>query len=359
MGLFGLGGSSSGASAPTYDEQKAFESQSKAAQAQQYGMKSAFGNVNWTGSFDDGTRQMEIELSPFEQAKLDAAQGMLGSLSSMYGDDTAKRAEEAVYNQFAQKNDALFKQQKNDLHDQLINQGLAVGSEAYNKAMQNMDASQNDARLAAQNQSVLTGSQTKSNELNNALTLFGTMQNINNPISSYMPGIGTSGFADNYTKGFDASMDTWKTQAQIDAQNKASNNSMLGGLLNGAMQVGFGALTGGAGPAALSALGAAGGGSGGLGLSNLMNPTAALSSLSDERAKENIEPVGRLNNGLTVYKFNFIGQEETHIGLIAQEVLEVMPEAVYENEDGLLEVDYDLATQKIEENEGSSQERGI
>ena len=67
-------------------------------------------------------------------------------------------------------------------------------------------------------------------------------------------------------------------------------------------------------------------------------------AMSDKRLKENIRPVGKLDNGLTVYAFNYKGQDVTQIGLIAQEVAEVIPEAVKEGEDGFLRVNYDLAT---------------
>ena len=70
---------------------------------------------------------------------------------------------------------------------------------------------------------------------------------------------------------------------------------------------------------------------------------AAMAMLSDARVKENIYPVGRLDNGLTVYLFNYIGEDIPQIGLIAQEVAEYRPEAVLQDEYGLLHVNYALA----------------
>ena len=67
-------------------------------------------------------------------------------------------------------------------------------------------------------------------------------------------------------------------------------------------------------------------------------------AMSDKRLKENIKAVGKLDNGLTVYLFNFKGQDVPQIGLIAQEVQKVIPEAVKEGKDGYLRVDYKLAT---------------
>ena len=65
---------------------------------------------------------------------------------------------------------------------------------------------------------------------------------------------------------------------------------------------------------------------------------------SDARIKENLRPVGQLFNGLTVYAFNFPGEAVTRIGLVAQEVQQQIPQAVSQTEEGLLMVDYDLAS---------------
>lgn len=71
-------------------------------------------------------------------------------------------------------------------------------------------------------------------------------------------------------------------------------------------------------------------------------------SLSDERAKENIEEVGKLADGQKVYAYNYKGDpdERTHIGLMAQEVEKVKPEAVGEFANGLKGVDYGMATER-------------
>ena len=66
--------------------------------------------------------------------------------------------------------------------------------------------------------------------------------------------------------------------------------------------------------------------------------------LSDERAKEDIQQVGLLNNGLPVYSYRYKGSPQTEIGLLAQEVAQVRPEAVGHMGGGLLGVDYEAAT---------------
>ena len=62
-------------------------------------------------------------------------------------------------------------------------------------------------------------------------------------------------------------------------------------------------------------------------------------TVSDERMKEDIEHVGELHNGLNVYTFRYKGEERVNIGLMAQEVEEIFPEAVHEI-NGIKHVNY-------------------
>lgn len=71
---------------------------------------------------------------------------------------------------------------------------------------------------------------------------------------------------------------------------------------------------------------------------------ASIGSMSDKRVKENIEAVGKLNDGQTIYRYNFKGDPKTQIGLLAQEVEEQKPESVTQVE-GLKMVDYKGATE--------------
>lgn len=75
-----------------------------------------------------------------------------------------------------------------------------------------------------------------------------------------------------------------------------------------------------------------------------------LLALSDRRLKENVEPIGLLFNGTNVYRYNFRGSPKTEIGVMAQEVERVMPDAVvdvglWRGGPSVKMVDYDRATQ--------------
>jgi hypothetical protein len=89
----------------------------------------------------------------------------------------------------------------------------------------------------------------------------------------------------------------------------------------------------------LSGIAGLGGTSSGTGTSTTTQPVnpwttgagaalGALALFSDERLKEDIEPIGILHNGLNVYRYRFKGSPRTEIGLMAQEVEKGNPGAV-------------------------------
>jgi len=50
--------------------------------------------------------------------------------------------------------------------------------------------------------------------------------------------------------------------------------------------------------------------------------------------------LGRLDNGLGFYRFSYDGEDKVYVGVIAQEVQAVMPDAVSRGRDGYLRVYY-------------------
>lgn len=63
---------------------------------------------------------------------------------------------------------------------------------------------------------------------------------------------------------------------------------------------------------------------------------------SDIRLKENIALLDRLENGLGIYRFSYIGRDQVYVGVMAQEVEAVMPEAVFRDANGYRRVRYDM-----------------
>ena len=79
-------------------------------------------------------------------------------------------------------------------------------------------------------------------------------------------------------------------------------------------------------------------------MSQILGLGTAFLNMSDERTKENVEPIGKSFDGQNIYKFNYKGDPKTNIGLMAQEVEKHNPSAVHRTEGGLRMVDYDAAT---------------
>ena len=62
---------------------------------------------------------------------------------------------------------------------------------------------------------------------------------------------------------------------------------------------------------------------------------------SDLALKHDVVLLGHLDNGLGFYRFAYLGSDKTYVGVIAQEVQAVMPEAVTRGGDGYLRVYYE------------------
>lgn len=69
-----------------------------------------------------------------------------------------------------------------------------------------------------------------------------------------------------------------------------------------------------------------------------------LGKMSDRRLKTDIRLIGRTFDGQNIYAYRFLGEPQTEIGLMAQEVRERVPEAVLEYAGtGVLMVNYEAA----------------
>jgi hypothetical protein len=61
-------------------------------------------------------------------------------------------------------------------------------------------------------------------------------------------------------------------------------------------------------------------------------------AFSDKRLKSNIVQLGTHPIGIGIYEYDIFGNRQ--IGVMAQELLEVMPDAVHQHPSGYLMVDY-------------------
>lgn len=93
-------------------------------------------------------------------------------------------------------------------------------------------------------------------------------------------------------------------------------------------------------------------------LANIAMGTGALSGsttttqqpmpfFSDRRVKHDVKEIGKTHDGMPIYSFKYNGDEQTNIGLMAQDVEKRRPDAVYDM-GGVKGVDYKQATESAE-----------
>jgi len=63
-------------------------------------------------------------------------------------------------------------------------------------------------------------------------------------------------------------------------------------------------------------------------------------TFSDIRLKRDIVEMTRLDNGIGLYRYRYIWSDQLYVGVMAQEVAEIVPDAVARDADGYLRVDY-------------------
>ena len=194
---------------------------------------------------------------------------------------------------------------------QMANQGIPLGSEAYANAKRMFDERQNDKLTSAIIQGTETGMRARTqgfnelgymrNEPINTLSAIRSGSQVTNPNFVTTPaGADYLGAAQS---GYNAQL------ANANAQNAAKS-----GFTSGLMSLG-------------GTLGAA-------------------AIMSDIRTKENIKAIGYLPNGLPVYEFEYKPEfkaeagEGKFVGVMAQEVELVQPEAVITRPDGYKMVNY-------------------
>jgi hypothetical protein len=211
-----------------------------------------------------------------------------------------------------------LQQGREQLQQQLANKGIDIGSTAYDRAMQAQAQRENDLLLGATTQGFGVGQQARQTALQEQAYLRNEPLNT---LSAVRTGSQVTGpqFVNSAQQATAAGPDLlgaaqMTNNAQMGAYNaqQAGQNSMTQGLM-----------------------GLAG---------------AGMMAFSDVRLKQNIQPVGVLANGLTLYSYEYIDEVKLHplagegmqVGVMAQEVEQVFPYAVKTLDDGYKVVDYGL-----------------
>lgn len=261
-----------------------------------------------------------------------------------------QRTEEALFSRLNPK----LQQDRAALETQLSNQGIKLGSAAFDRAMGNFGQQSNDARMAA----ILASGQEQSRLADLARQSAGFTNNARQ-----------QGFAENLQAanfGNSAMMDQYNAALSGRAQNMQEAFALDNQPINKAMALASGTqvanpqfqafnsaripTTDNAGiiqaydQAQMQRWQAEEQGRqnmfGGLmGMGGKIGAAALPLMFSDERLKENIEKVGKLD-GHSLYRYNYKGNDKEHIGVMAQEVEKKRPDAVHKTAGGVRMVDY-------------------
>ena len=287
-----------------------------------------YGNPMWTATQTLSPAQQEI-LDYQNQASIGlgklAGKG-LGYVENMLATpfDTSKlpstgfNPSQTYQEAYMQRLAPQLQQGRERLEQQLANQGIQIGSEAYDRAMMQQAQRENDLLAAATTQGFGVGQQARQSALQEQAYLR------NEPLNT---------------------LSAVRTGAQVTGPqfvNSAQQATTAGPDLLGAAQMGYNAQMG--------AYNAQQAGQNNL-MSGLMGLGAAgIMKYSDPRTKENIKAVGVMANGLTLYSFEYKDEFKdreyaghgVHVGVMADEVEQVFPYAVKTLDDGYKVVDYGL-----------------
>ena len=144
-----------------------------------------------------------------------------------YSDAARQRAENATYQSYVDKITPQYQQQLDDMQTRLVNQGIPVGSEAYNQAMSSVQGSMNSALNQAAYQSVLAGqnaySQSLADSINAADFTNEARQNYIEQIKSLLDGS---------VSGYDNALNLYNVQSGVQTRQDATQQSGWNNLIN-------------------------------------------------------------------------------------------------------------------------------
>lgn len=125
--------------------------------------------VNYLSNYD--TSKTDNTLSNLQQYALNQSQNInnMGDWSFNAGasDEARQQAQDATYNAYMDYLNPQFERQTADYSTMLQNKGLPIGSEAYSRAMSDLQDRQNAAANQAAYQSVLAGQNAYTQDLQN------------------------------------------------------------------------------------------------------------------------------------------------------------------------------------------------
>jgi hypothetical protein len=291
-----------------------------------------YGNPTWTATQSlspeqkrllDLQNQTSIGLGELQGKGLNYVESMLNSpFNTAALPSTGFNPSQSYQDAYMQRLQPQIQQTREAMQQRLANQGIDIGSTAYDRAMQSQAQRENDLLLGATTQGFGVGQQARQSALQEQAYLR------NEPLNT---------------------LNAVRSGAQVTGPqfvNSAQQATTAGPDLLGAAQMGYNAQMGGYNAQAadrnnmMQGLFSLGGAA-------MMAPAGTF---SDIRTKENIEKIGIAKNGLPVYVYEYkeefkndpMAGHGKHIGHMAHEVEKVYPNAVTILDDGYKVVNYGL-----------------
>jgi hypothetical protein len=277
-------------------------------------------------------------------------------------------AADAHYKRIAEQLTPSFKRQTDDWEQRMANQGLPIGSDAYTESqrglMEGQDRTLADAAYQSAEIAPQLALQNRGQQMSDRGQLFGeATSGAQSDIAARQQQMQDRGQGFNEQLAAQTDARTGYQQYQNERARQFNEDTTrrqnyyneiaaaLGGEQLNPVNAG-----GGGGDGQLNVSGAynaynnanlAGYNAGQAGKNNMLSALAGLGSSwiqsSDERLKDNIEPIGELPSGDTLYEWTWKGDEsgQKDIGVLAQEIEDVDPEAVtIDPATGYRKVDY-------------------
>jgi hypothetical protein len=343
-GFLGLGPAPSAPAAPDYagaaqqtaagnlDAARAATAANRVNQVTPYGNlnyaitgEDPYGNPTWTAttSLSDVGQQLlsnqnqaSLGLGSTINAQLGQVQNVMGKGFNPNLPSTGMNPGQSYQDAYMQRLAPQIAQSRESTQAQLANQGVVPGTQAYENAMRQQQMKENDLLLGATTQGFGVGQQANQQAFGQELTKY------NIPLNT---------------------LSALRTGAQVQNPsfvNAPQQATTSGADILGASQMGYNAQMGNfnAQQAAQQGFNS--------GLMGLGGTLGAAAIMSDIRTKENIKAIGWLPNGLPVYEYEYKPEwkdEAGHgkfIGVMAQEVEMVQPQAVITRLDGYKMVNY-------------------
>lgn len=284
-----------------------------------------YGNPTWTAttSLSDVGQQLlnnqnaaSLGLGSTINAALGRTQETMGQGFNPNLPSTGFNPGQSYQDAYMQRLAPQIEQSRESTQANLANQGIVPGTKAYDNAMRQQAMRENDLLLGATTQGFGVGQQANQNAFTQELTKY------NMPLNT---------------------LSALRTGAQVQNPsfvNAPQQATTSGADILGATQAGFNAQQGAYNASQAQNAGLTGG------LMGLGGTLGAAYMLSDIRTKERIKAVGLLQNGLPVYEYEYkpefkaIGGHGKFVGVMAQDVEIVQPEAVITRPDGYKMVNY-------------------